>query len=82
MTERPLATNRCLDVIEVESRAALIGHERPLSQTVGLFLVCVCVCVVLFPLARSTCLSTYAGQRRPRSVPSRRYPMHGQSITA
>lgn len=47
VTERSLAANRCLDVIEVESRAALIGHERPLSQTVGLFWVR--VCVVLFP---------------------------------
>ncbi len=40
-----LAANRCLDVIEVESRAALIGHERPLSQP----LLGVYVCVVLFP---------------------------------
>lgn len=41
---------------------------------------CVCVCVCGFvPLTpRSTCLSTYAGQR---SVASRRYPTHGQSIT-
>lgn len=42
MREGPTA-NRRLDVIEVESRAALIGHERPLSQTAGLFWACGCV---------------------------------------
>ncbi len=42
----------------------------------------VCVCGFV-PLTRSTCLSTYVGQRRPmKSVASRRYPTHGQSITS
>lgn len=42
MREGPTA-NRRLDVVEVESRAALIGHERPLSWTAGLLSGCGCV---------------------------------------